>query len=74
MQAQLDAQTASYRLAHKCEDITVRPLNTCQRVYATNIPRTPEIVMRWVHECGCEYARHGWDGVGGDYVDVREGV
>ncbi len=71
MQATLAESTVLYRMVHKFENVTVRPLNSCQRVYATNIPRGPETVIRWVEACGCEYARHGFDGVGGSYVDVR---
>ena len=77
MQAQLDAQTASYRLAHKFTVLDVRALDaTTMRVYVDSeeLPTTPETVVKWVEACGCEYARHGWDGVGGEYVDVRGGV
>ncbi len=70
MQTTLAESTVLYRMVHKFRDVTVRPLNNCQRVYAANIPLTPEVVMDWVEACGCEYARHGWDGVGGSYVDV----
>ena len=66
-----DEKTVRYRMAHKFDIDYARPLNNCVRVYAKDMPVTPEVVMRWVHQCGCQYARHGWDGVGGNYVDVR---
>lgn len=74
MQTQLDAPTARYRLAHKFNVLDVRSLNTCQRVYVAKLPKSQATVARWLEACGCESTRHGWDGVGGYYVDVRGGV
>ncbi len=71
MIATLDAQTVSYRLAHKFDVLDTRALNDCQRVYVAKLPKSAATVAKWVEACGCEVARYGWDGVGGRYVDVR---
>ncbi len=71
MQATLDAQTVSDKLAHKFDVLDTRAVNGAQRVYVAKLPKTQATVAEWVEACGCEVARYGWDGVGGKYVDVR---
>ena len=71
MQAQLDAQTVSDKLARKFDVLDTRPVNGAQRVYVASLPLSVATVERWAEACGCDVARYGWDGVGGKYVDVR---
>ncbi len=62
------------RMARKFTVLDVMPAGSCQRVYVATLPKTPEVVVKRVEACGYEVARVGWDRVGGQYVDVREGV